>query len=160
MHQQAACPLANIRARMCTNGHTTYRIMERDMEHKLLEIFEALRLPCVLKLVSMSYNRRGGTKLVYRIGRMLKGDVPMKLSSHILVKGEVRCGGASPFYLICKKKNTYILFSTGFSLRQHPACPLACIRESMCANGHVQARSKKHRVEHKLYENFEALRLS
>jgi hypothetical protein len=124
MHQQAACPLANIRARMCTNGHTTYRIMERDMEHKLLEIFEALRLPCVLKLVSMSYNRRGGTKLVYRIGRMLKGDVPMKLSSHILVKGEVRCGGASPFYLICKKKEYLYIILHGILLTLTPSVPI------------------------------------
>jgi hypothetical protein len=59
-----------------------------------------------------------------------------------------------------QKKNTYRLFSTGFSLRQHAACPLAHRRESMCANGHVQAQHKKHYVEHKLSDIFEALRLS
>jgi hypothetical protein len=42
MCQHTACPLAHIHACMCTNGHTAYKIMERDVEHKLLEIFEAL----------------------------------------------------------------------------------------------------------------------
>jgi hypothetical protein len=55
------------------------------------------------------------------------------------------------------KKNIYRLFATGFSLPQHAACPLAHIRAPMCANGHVGARCKKHRVEHKLSDIFEAL---
>jgi hypothetical protein len=37
---------------------------------------------------------------------------------------------------------------------------LAHIRERMCANGHVRAWRKKHHVEHKLSEIFDALRLS
>jgi hypothetical protein len=58
-----------------------------------------------------------------------------------------------------QKKNTYRLFSTGFSLRQHTSRLLAHIRACMCTNGHVQARHKKHRVEHELSDIFEALRL-
>jgi hypothetical protein len=58
------------------------------------------------------------------------------------------------------KSHDYHVFSMGFSLRQHVACSLACIRESMWANKHMRARHKKHRVEHKLSEIFEALRLS
>jgi hypothetical protein len=83
----------------------------------------------------------------------------MKRASHILVKGDARCTGASPF-LLNMQKNTCRLFSTGFSLRQHAACPLARIREGMCANRQVQAQRKKHHVEHKLSNIFEALRLS
>jgi hypothetical protein len=45
-------------------------------------------------------------------------------------------------------------------LREHAACPLAHVRESTCANGHVRAGRKNHRVEHKLSKIFEALRLS
>jgi hypothetical protein len=43
---------------------------------------------------------------------------------------------ASSFYLTCTQKNIYILFSTGYPLRQHTACLLAHIRERMCANGY------------------------
>jgi hypothetical protein len=39
------------------------RIMKHGMENKLLKIFEAFRLSWVQKLVTMSYNRRGGTCL-------------------------------------------------------------------------------------------------
>jgi DNA-directed RNA polymerase subunit RPC12/RpoP len=35
---------------------------------------------------------------------LVKGDVPTECASRILVKGDTRCGGASPFYLICTKK--------------------------------------------------------
>jgi hypothetical protein len=66
---------------------------------------------------------------------LVKGDVPTEHASCILVKGDARCGGVSPLYLICKK-NTYRLLSTGFSLHQHAAWPLAHIRTRMCAIGH------------------------
>jgi hypothetical protein len=39
--------LAHIHACMCTNGHAADRIMKHGVEHKLLEIFKALGLPCV-----------------------------------------------------------------------------------------------------------------
>jgi hypothetical protein len=45
------------------------------------------------------------------------------------------------------------------SLHQHAACPLARVCESTCANGHMRARCKKHCMEHKLSEIFEAHRL-
>jgi hypothetical protein len=38
--------------------------------------------------------------------------------------------------LYMQKKNTYKLFSTGFSLHQHAEWPLAHIRSCMSANGH------------------------
>jgi hypothetical protein len=60
----------------------------------------------------------------------------MKRASLILAKGDARCRGVSPFYLIWKK-NTYCLFFTGFSLHQHAACPLAHIR-FMCLGFKIQ----------------------
>jgi hypothetical protein len=38
-----------------------------------------------------------------------KGDAPKKCASHILVKGDTHCGGASPFYLTCKKEYLQII---------------------------------------------------
>jgi hypothetical protein len=66
----------------------------------------------------------------------------------------------SPFYLTCNQKNIYRLFSIGFFLRQYATCTLAHIRARMCANQHMRARCKKHRVEHKLSDILESLRLS
>jgi hypothetical protein len=74
-------------------------------------------------------------------------------------KGDVPTKRVSPFYLICTK-NIYWLFSMESSLRQHAACSLAQIHTRICANGHVRAWWKKHHVEHKLSNIFEALRLS
>jgi hypothetical protein len=86
----------------------------------------------------MSSSRRGGTtKLLNRAGEM---RVSLLLN--------------------LQKKNTYRLFFATFSFCQHAACPLARVRESTCANGHVRVGHKKHRMEHKLSEIFEALRLS
>jgi hypothetical protein len=67
--------------------------------------------------------------------------------------------GCISVLLNMQKENTYKLFSMGFSLHQHAACLLARIRGSMCTNGHVWTWCKKHRVEHKLSEIFNALRL-
>jgi hypothetical protein len=35
---------------------------------------------------------------------LVKGDVPTERASHILLKGDARCGGVSPFYLICTQE--------------------------------------------------------
>jgi hypothetical protein len=78
--------------------------------------------------------------------------------SHLTKGRHVLWRRVSPL-LNMQKKNTYRLFSMGFSLCQHAAWPLAHICARMCTNGHVWARRKKHRVEHKLSDIFEALRL-
>jgi hypothetical protein len=45
------------------------RIMKHGMENKLLQIFEAFGPSWVQKLVTMSYNRQGGTnKLLNHVG--------------------------------------------------------------------------------------------
>jgi hypothetical protein len=60
-----------------------------------------------------------------------KGDTPTECASHILVKGDARCGGVSPFNLICTKKESSTNYSTReCSLRQHVGCPLARIRQT------------------------------
>jgi hypothetical protein len=69
----------------------------------------------------MSYNRQGGTKLVYRDRCKLKGDASMKHAFHILVKGNSRCGDASPFYLICKKR-----IPTDYAPRDSPYTNTQC----------------------------------
>jgi hypothetical protein len=57
-----------------------------------------------------------------------KDNVPTEQVSHILVKGDTRCEGTSPFYLICTKKESPIDYSPReWSLRQHAGCPLALI---------------------------------
>jgi hypothetical protein len=75
--------------------------------------------------------------------------------SHILLKGDTCCGGVSPFYLVCKKALQIIL---------HGNAPCASTRgarwhgyaKRMCASGHPVAQRKKHCMEHKLSEIFEA----
>jgi hypothetical protein len=67
---------------------------------------------------------------------------------------------AFPLYLTCTKKNVYEIFYTKYSLRQHATCPLAHKRKPMCANGYPMGPHKKHHVEHKLSDIFEAPKLS
>jgi hypothetical protein len=78
----------------------------------------------------MTSNRRGGTKLVYYAGHKLKGDVPTKCESRIggkerraketrvshLSKGRHALWMHVSYLLNMQKKNTCILFFTGFSL--------------------------------------------
>jgi hypothetical protein len=46
-----------------------------------------------------------------------KDNVPTEQVSRILVKGDTRCEGTSPFYLICtQKRKPYRLFSKGMVL--------------------------------------------
>jgi hypothetical protein len=66
-----------------------------------------------------------------------KGDAPTEHVSHILVRGDTHCGGASPFYSICtQKRKPAEYFPRECSLHQHTTWPLAHIRACMCANGH------------------------
>jgi hypothetical protein len=76
--------------------------------------------------------------------------------SHILVKGDAHCRGASPFYLICTKKE-------GLQIILHGNTPCASMRHAhwnayakcMCPNGHIAAGPKKHCMEHKMLEFFD-----
>jgi hypothetical protein len=116
----------------------------------------------------MSSSRRGGTKLLNCKGASGRETHAMGACLISQEKGDARHGGASRtsgtrvsfFLLNMHKKNIYKLFSMGCPLRQQAACPLAHIWERMCANGHVRARCKKNRGEHKPSDIFEALRLS
>jgi hypothetical protein len=57
-----------------------------------------------------------GDTLSVRASRILvEGDTPMKHTSRILQKGDARWGGASPLYLICKKR-----IPTNYSPRDSP----------------------------------------
>jgi hypothetical protein len=53
---------------MCANGHVRVGRKKHRVDYKLSEIFEALRLSWVLKLVSIISSRRGGTKHVNYAG--------------------------------------------------------------------------------------------
>jgi hypothetical protein len=54
-----------------------------------------------------------------------KGDTPIECASHILVKGDVRCGCAPAFYLIwTKKRKPYRLFSTRMLLAAARGVPV------------------------------------
>jgi hypothetical protein len=53
---------------MCAMVTLQARSKKHCMEHKLCDTFEALRLSWVLKLVSTTSSRRGGTKLVNHAG--------------------------------------------------------------------------------------------
>jgi hypothetical protein len=110
---------------------------------------------------SVSDEEKGRRVHVTRVSYLSRREMrPRNMCLISEKKGDVPTQRASPFYLTCTKKNIYILFSTGCPLRQHVACLLAHIHAHICANRHEQARCKKHRVEHKLSEIFEALRLS
>jgi hypothetical protein len=52
---------------MCTNGHPVAPCKKHRREHIVFEIFEALILSCVQKLVRMSSSWQGGTKLQNRV---------------------------------------------------------------------------------------------
>jgi hypothetical protein len=71
------------------------------------------------------------------------------LTRHVSHIGKERhtMWGASPFYITCIKKNVYRIFSMKCSLCQH-------------TTGTQQAWHKKHCMEHKMCDIFEALRLS
>jgi hypothetical protein len=61
---------------------------------------------------------------------LVKGDVPTERVSHILLKGDTCCGCASPFYLMCTKKESPTNYSLWeCSLSQHVGCPLARIHQ-------------------------------
>jgi hypothetical protein len=89
---------------------------------------------------------------------LVKGDMSIERVSRILLKGDTHCGGASPFYLICSKKKKAL------QIILHGNAPYASMRgarwhryaKRMCANRHPTARRKKHYMEHKLSEIFEA----
>jgi hypothetical protein len=75
-------------------------------------------------------------------------------------KGDARYVSASPFYLTPQKR-----LSTEYSLHDAHCtnlqrCPLAQICNIFVLVGTLWAQCKKHRVEHKLSDIFEALRLS
>jgi hypothetical protein len=53
--------------RICSNGHPVARRKKHRVEHKLSEIFELFGLARILKLVSITSSRRGGTKLLYHV---------------------------------------------------------------------------------------------
>jgi hypothetical protein len=103
--------------------------------------------------------QKGDTPTEHTTHILVKGDVPIERASRILLKGDARCGGASPFYLICKKALQIIL---------HGNAPCASTRgahwhgyaKRICANDHPAAWHKKHHVEHKLSEIFELFRLA
>jgi hypothetical protein len=83
----------------------------------------------------------------------------MKRVSRILINGDARCGGASPLYFICKKR-----IPTDYSSRDSPCTNTQ--HDLWHTYAHVcvpiitlQARRKKHRMEHKLSKIFEAHRL-
>jgi hypothetical protein len=69
-----------------------------------------------------------------------KGDVPKERAFHILVKGDVRSRGASPFYLRCTKKESLQIILQGnahCANSQHDLWhTYVHIRTCMCANGH------------------------
>jgi hypothetical protein len=53
--------------RICANSHPVARHNKHRVEHKLSEIFELFGLARILKLVSITSSRRGGTKLLYHV---------------------------------------------------------------------------------------------
>jgi hypothetical protein len=53
--------------RICAKGHPAARRKKHCMAHKLSIIFELFGLVRVLKLVSITSSRRGGTKLLYHV---------------------------------------------------------------------------------------------
>jgi hypothetical protein len=62
---------------------------------------------------------------------LVKGDMLTEHVSRILLKGDACCGGVSPFYLLCTKKESPTYYSPWeCSLRQHVGCPLARIRQT------------------------------
>jgi hypothetical protein len=65
-----------------------------------------------LAIAQFLMKKKGDVLLVRASHILVKGDTPMKCVSRILINGDTRCGGASPLYFICKKTNTYRLFST------------------------------------------------
>jgi hypothetical protein len=104
--------------------------------------------------------KKGDTLLVRMFHILVKGDVLMKRASHILINGDARCGGMSPLYFICKKR-----IPTNYSPRDSPCTNTQ--NDLWHTYAHVcvpmvtlQARRKKHHVEHKLCDIFKALRLS
>jgi hypothetical protein len=61
--------------------------------------------------------QKGDTPTEHVSHILVKGDMPIECASRILLKRDARCGGASPFYLICTKKRApYRLFSMGMLL--------------------------------------------
>jgi hypothetical protein len=56
------------------NGHVRAWCKNHRVENNQSEIFEAHRLSWVKKLVSITSSRRGGTKLLNRVGASGKGD--------------------------------------------------------------------------------------
>jgi hypothetical protein len=82
---------------------------------------------CVQFLVKCVLSGEAKGRHTYRthVSHLSKGDVPTERVSHILINGDTRCGGTSPFYLICTKKVRPINYSPRECfLRQHTGCPL------------------------------------
>jgi hypothetical protein len=75
--------------------------------------------------------------------------------SRILVKGDVCCRGATPFYSICTKKESLQIILQGNApcARMQRAC-WNVYAKCMCPNGHAAAGCKKNCMEHKLLEFF------
>jgi hypothetical protein len=90
---------------------------------------------------------------------LVNRDTHMELTSPILINEDTCCGGASPLYFICKKIPTdYSPWDSPCTNMQHDHWHTyvhVCV--SMVI---LRARRKKHYVEYKLSDIFEALRLS
>jgi hypothetical protein len=104
--------------------------------------------------------KKKGDTLSVRVSHILvKGDAPMKRASRILINEDAHCGGASPFYFICKKIPTnYSPWDSPCTNTQHELWhTYAHVCVPMVT---LQAWCKKHHVEHKLCDIFKALSLS
>jgi hypothetical protein len=74
----------------------------------------------------------------------------------ILVKGEARCRGTSPFYSICtKKERLQIILKGNAPCARTRRAHWNVYAKRMCPNGHAAAGRKKHYIEHKLLEFFD-----
>jgi hypothetical protein len=100
--------------------------------------------------------QKGDTPIEHMSCILVKGDAPTECVSRILVKGDTRCGGASPFYLLCTKKESLLIILHGnapcaSTWRAHWHAYAKC----MCPNGHDALGRKKHCMKHKLLEFFD-----
>jgi hypothetical protein len=74
--------------------------------------------------------QKGDTPIKHSSRILVKADMPTECAFHILVKGDAHCGGASPFYLICTKKESPTDYSPReCSLRRNAGYLLARIRQ-------------------------------
>jgi hypothetical protein len=103
--------------------------------------------------------QKGDTPTEHTTHILVKGDVPIERASCILLKGDACCGGASPFYLICKKSPTDYS-PRECSLRQHAGCPLARIHQTYLCQRSPSGPAQEAPCGAQLSEIFELFRLA